>query len=198
MITLSADAGSVRFAVAAMDTARASAREAGDLALAAAAAELYAQIRTNMSYTDHPELSGRGRALVRRKGTRTASPTLDHPYATRHGRIQVHGDGQRVIHKRTGRLLSALRLDRLPSQIPGEENWNVWLDADAVDYAYHVIQGTKVMLGRDLLWETAIDPRVQRQLMKTIVRVYGKELRTKAVLRFARTSGAASAAMAAK
>jgi hypothetical protein len=196
MITFSTDL--VRFSAAAIDAAYVSAREAGDLALAAAAAELHEQIRTNMSYTDHPELVGRSRALVRRKGVRTKSARLDHPYARRYGRIQIHGDGQRVIHKRTGRLLSALRLGRLPSQIEGEENWTIWLDADAVDYAYAVIRGTKKMLGRDLLWETAIDPRVQRQLMRTIVRVYGKELRTKATLRFVRMGGASSAAMAAK
>ena len=197
MIALSADTGSVRFSVAAIGEMYVSAREASSMALGAAAEDLLAQIRTNMSYTDHPELAGRAGSNVRAKGTRAKSSTLDHPYARRHGRIQIHGDGQRVIHRRTGKLLTALRLGRLPSAMPGEENWNVWLDADAVSYAYDVIRGTKKMLPRDLLWETAIDPRVQKQLMRTIVRVFGKELRSKATLRFSR-AGSAAAAMAAK
>lgn len=137
---------------------------------AALAAVLYAEVTTNLSYTDH------SLADLRR---------LDHPYARRHGKLSAHGGSHRVVHKRSGEMLASLRVQSLPSaNSPTGEAWAVWFDIGASDHAKFVVLGTKYMLPRDVLWATCADPRVRREMMKATVRVLGKQLRTKANVRF--------------
>lgn len=107
---------------------------------------------------------------------------VDHPYARRHGSIQesVLGHPGWWVHYQSGRLKSALK-SRTTHQGLG---YAVFADTAQVPYARYVIQGTRVMLGRDFIWITANDPKVQREMMRAQVRVLGKELRTKASVRF--------------
>ncbi len=131
---------------------------------------LYREVTANLSYTDH------SLADLRK---------LDHPYARRHGSIQVHGDGQRVVHKRSGDMLRSLRVESLPSaNSPTGQAWAVWFDVGESDHARFVVLGTKYMLPRDVLWATCRDPRVQREFMRATVATLGKALRTKANIRF--------------
>jgi hypothetical protein len=105
---------------------------------------------------------------------------MDHPYARRHGTILVHRDRHWAVHTHTGTMKRALL-----GSLSGEGDWyEVWIDLGEAPHAKWVIGGTKWMLPRDPLWQTAQDIRVQRLMMKAFTRAFGKEYRTKAVLRF--------------
>jgi hypothetical protein len=131
---------------------------------------LFAAVRGNISSTDHTL------ADLRR---------LDHPYARRHGSIQIHGGSQTLVHKHKGELLSSLRVEKLPSaNSPTGEAYAVWFDVGAAPHAAFVVQGTKYMLPRDVLWATTADPRVRKNMMKVATKVLGPILRSKASVRF--------------
>lgn len=137
---------------------------------AALSSVLFAEVRTNISHTDH------SLADLRR---------LDHPYARRHGSIKIHGDGQRVVHNQSGQLLSSLRVEKLPSaNSPTGEAYAVWFDVGAAPHAAFVVQGTRYMLPRDVLWATTKDPRVRKNMMRAATRTLGAQLRSKANVRF--------------
>src|SRR3990167_1661077 len=151
MVGLHFDSGALHIALATLENVGDEVEFAGAIT-GAAADVLFDEVRRNLSYTDHTPRDFR---------------RLDHPYARRHGKIQVHGGKQRVVHRQSGTLLGALRKELLPSG-PDGARWSVWLDADAAPHAYYVILGTKKMLPRDSLWETAKDPRAQRLMMRAV------------------------------
>jgi hypothetical protein len=131
---------------------------------------LFDAVRANVSATDHTL------ADLRR---------LDHPYARRHGSIQIHGGSQTTVHKHTVQLLSSLRVEKLPSaNSPTGEAYAVWFDVAAAPHAAFVVQGTRYMLPRDVLWATTQDPAVRKSMMRATTKVLGKALRTKANIRF--------------
>lgn len=124
---------------------------------------------------------------------------LDHPYARRHGFIQgwklKHKKklagffGDSMVHtepmgrkgrKQTGRLRRSLK------QHPVDGGWRVLFDVGAAPHAEAVVSGTKLMLPRDVLWLTGLDRGTQRKMMIAVVRVLGKEFRTKSAIRFQR------------
>ena len=145
----------------------------------ALSAVLFREVSVNLSYTDHSLSDLRD---------------LDHPYAKRHGSIKVHGGNQRVVHKQSGVLLNSLRVEKLPSaNSPTGEAYAVWFDLNDTwvtwskgsgSYAAFVVQGTKYMLPRDVLWATTKDPRVRKAMMKAATRTLGPALRSKANVRF--------------
>ena len=171
MIGFSMDVGSFQVVVGNLRTA-ASDTTVIDTLGAALADVLFAEVTTNLNYTDH---------------TRADFRRLDHPYARRHGRIQVHGDGQRVVHKQSGEMLASLRVEKLPSaNSPTGEAFAVWFDVGAAAHAAFVVRGTRYMLPRDVLWATTKDPRVQKKMMKAATKALGPVLRSKSNLRFNR------------
>lgn len=176
------EAGSLRVTIMNINRLVVSEKKAAHEAVAAAGKALEGKIRQNMSLRDHTDDSLRA---------------LDHPYARRHGSIRIHRKGSRSlvhpefrVHTRTGALLGALRSRRGTGKKP---NWRIWLDKGAAPHAVYVIQGTRVMLGRDVLWDTAIAPLTRRTMMKAIVKKLGQGLRSGAAVRFgsgARPGGA--------
>lgn len=145
-------------------------------ALRAAGAALAAQVRANITLTDH---------------TLADLAALDHPYARRHGSIQIHrSSGSRIIavptsvvHRQSGRLASSLR-HGLVAGGPGGDKYRVQFNTSVAPHARYVVLGTRVMLPRDPIWHTAIDPRMKKIMMTAIVTRLGKELRSKTVIRF--------------
>lgn len=196
MVGFSMDAGTLRLTIASMNNIGIGVAEVAKRALAPAAQRLYDEARKNISLRDH---------------SLKDLADIDHPYARRHGKIntsalghepewQVHTrparlargkNGQRLAEgaNQTGDLRRALRVGLLPSSRPPGESWVVWFDVDAAPHAVFVVQGTPLMLPRDVLWWTATDPRVQKAMMREVVRVLGKELRTQGVVRLGTNGG---------
>jgi len=138
--------------------------------LQAAGLVLAQDVRANISLTDH---------------TLADLAKMDHPYATRHGRILVHPERPYSVHKQSGKLLRALKQHM---SVTGGY-FEVWLDEGEVDYAKHVVEGTKVMLARDVLWDTAAQASTRKAMMRSYIRVVGKEFKAKAAIRFGGRAG---------
>ena len=118
---------------------------------------------------------------------------MDHPYARRHGRIRVHHRKPWQVHKQTGRGLAALRgylSMSYPPSVGPTPTYTVTYDYNRAPHMKDVILGTRVMLPRDVLWQTALDPITQREMMRRVVYVLGKVLRTKLGIRFGPPPGA--------
>jgi len=107
---------------------------------------------------------------------------LNHPYAKRHGTIQIHRRKPWQVHKQSGQMLSALR--GRPYTQGYDTGYEVTFDYRAAPHALFVISGTRVMLPRDVLWETAMDPVTTMAMMKHIIKVLGSKLRTQLGVRF--------------
>jgi hypothetical protein len=183
MVGFTMDGGSLRLTIAAMDAIGIGVQDVARRATAAAADVLHKEALKNVSLRDH---------------SLTDLRQIDHPYARRHGRINVGALGhtpewqvhtipsrRRKSHRnQSGDLARALKYALLPSARPPGEAWVVYFDVDAAPHAVFVVQGTPLMLPRDVLWWTATDPRVQKKMMQAIVRLLGQGLRSKAVVRF--------------
>lgn len=105
-----------------------------------------------------------------------------HPYARRYGKIQIHNEKPWVVHQQSGNLLRSLTSRNEPTA--QGQKFSVKFDLSRADHARYVVLGTTKMLPRNVIWNTANDKRVQKLMMRAIVRVYGKDFRTKARLRF--------------
>jgi len=141
-------------------------------------------------------INGAGKALLvkvkRHMRLQDHSPDAlakaDHPYARRHGSIRIHtgslkflSRGENRVHTQTGDLLNALSGQFKPGTNP---SYLVSLDVNKAPHARYVIQGTRVMLRRDVIWDTATTPGTQIAMIKGIIKALGKELRTQATVRF--------------
>lgn len=102
------------------------------------------RVHDNISLTDH------SLADLRR---------LDHPYARRHGAIRIH-TGSTAVHRQTGTLSRALR----GRVVPGG-GYTVEFDQAVAPHAAYVVQGTRYMLPRDVLWNTATAPRTRFEVL---------------------------------
>lgn len=110
-----------------------------------------------------------------------ALAALDHPYAVRHGSIQESKLGHPGwwVHKQTGRLFRSITGRSL-----SPTRYEVFADTGKAPHAAYVIQGTSVMFARDFIFIAGELRVVRRRIMRAMVRVLGKELRTKAHVRF--------------
>jgi hypothetical protein len=142
-------------------------QKAGKQALKAAGTVLVKALRENMSITDHTQASLRA---------------LGHPYARRHGAIRIHQQRPYVIHKQSGLMKS--KITRKSKGSGKKIRYQVGFNYGAVPYAKYVIQGTRVMLPRNTIYLTSQQPEIRKEMMKAVVRVLGKELRTGAGVRF--------------
>ena len=170
MATMVVEQESFRMTIIALGKASVDMKKAARLSAKAAGAVLLERVKSNASRTDHSAAD-----LAR----------LDHPYARRHGAIKsgVLGPDYRkrpyMVHKRTGAFLSSFKGKSLSSPIGYE------IEArPVVPWVRYVIQGTRVMLGRDIIWETAHEKETKKAMMAAIVYVLGKGLRAQAAVRF--------------
>jgi len=113
---------------------------------------------------------------------------MDHPYAKRHGTIRVHAGETHVVHTRTGRMAAALQGEvkfRAGGAGGGARPYYLlgWW-ANVPPHVSWVVEGTRKMLPRDVLWLTASAPHVRPQMLRAFVLVMGAELRTQAGIRF--------------
>ena len=138
---------------------------------AEAGAVLKREVIATISATDH---------------TQADLTAADHPYARRHGRIRIHTSKPQTVHNQTGTMLRALRTESAEISLFGQKVgvFRIWFDLSAAPHARYVIQGTRKMLARDVLWDTATDRRVEKEMRLVAVRVFGQELRSGARLRF--------------
>jgi hypothetical protein len=192
----SMDAGTLRLTIASMDKIGLSMREVATRALGRAATVLHAEARKNISLKDHSlkDLGDIGHPYARRHGSIDTGALGHQPewqVHTRPSRLAVGKNGQRLGEhaNQTGDLLDALRVGLLPSARPPGEAYVVYFDTDRAPHAVFVVQGTPLMLPRDVLWWTATDPRVTKMMMREVVKVLGAELRTKGVVRLASGGG---------
>lgn len=177
MVGFAMDVGSFQVVVGNLQ-GMATSNEVIDALGSALSSVLYTAVQGAISHTDH---------------TLNDLAELDHPYARRHRHIRSdllgHGrsvDGEQgFVHKQRGDLLASLRVEKLPSaNSPTGEAYAVWFDVGAAPHAAFVVQGTRWMLPRDVLWATTKDPRVRRNMMLAATRTLGAALRTKANVRF--------------
>ena len=164
------DAGSLRVTILAMETLTVTERQAAVAAAKSAGLVLHSLIKQNMSLKDH---------------TQADLDAAGNPYAKRHADIGIHSSGTKAlvhpafrIHTQTGRMVAQLNSGPSDTGI----GWRVKVDPSS-PYMRYVIEGTKVMHGRDVLVDTAAAPDVQRRLLKDIVTTLGKRLRTQAAIR---------------
>lgn len=170
---ISFDAGALRVTILSLHKLGVSEQKAAVAAANAAGKVLETKIRQNMSLTDHSLAS---------------LAAMDHPYAKRHGSIRIHQRGssslvhpENRVHTQSGDLLRSITVGKAISR----PHWRLWLDTGIAPHANYVVKyGTKTMFRRDVLWDTAQAPKVQKAMMKAVVRKLGKVLRTGASLRF--------------
>lgn len=147
-------------------------KEAAKIALDVAGGILYKNVRKRMSYTDH---------------TLADLARMGHPYARRHGTIRIHKKEPWIVHKQSGTLLSAMRgwmhEDGLGL------HYDIWVDLNTAFHGKYVIEGTKVMLPRDVIWMAVNEAYLNKKMMMAIVRKLGKEMRAKCGIRFETTGG---------
>ena len=106
---------------------------------------------------------------------------MDHPYARRHGGIRVNAGRPWMVHKRSGKMAGAVTSRTFKDKTPSVR---VGLNYGQNRYFKFVIQGTRVMLPRDTLYQTSQLDSVRAGMMKAIVGVLGRELRTQSTVRF--------------
>ncbi len=142
--------------------------KAGREAMKAAGAAYFLECKKRIKLTDH---------------TLKDLARLGHPYGKkRHTSIQVHRRKPWQVHRQDGDLVRSIRGAAV--QASGAPAYEVWFDLNIADHARYIVQGTKNMHQRDVLWLTALDPITQRNIMRRIVKRLGKELRTQIGVRF--------------
>lgn len=90
------------------------------------------------------------------------------------------------VHEQDGEMVRALRGRMVPGKV---SKYAIDFNLNKARHAKYVIQGTKVMLGRDVLWSTATAKGTRVAIMKEIIRTLGPVMRTQPVIRF-ETKGA--------
>lgn len=172
------DTASLQVTLVALRNTRVSLVKAGEEAVQAAGAVLLAESRKTVGLRDH---------------SLTALALLDHPYARRHGSIRIHTSAPWQVHRKpspmnpkhrnqTDALYNATRGQFY--RIGGSPVYEVYFDTGAAPHAEYVVRGTRVMLPRDPLWQTATSPAVQKRIMVGIVQRLGKEMRGQLGVRF--------------
>ncbi len=146
-------------------------------AVVAGGVPLRTHIRSNIGI---PAIGGSAKSHA------SALAGADHPYATKHPDIQIEPAGgspgfrrrKLLVHTVSGRLLSALtaKLDA-GSGRAGDAAFVVGLDVAKAPYAKYIVQGTQIMHQRDILWETATDPRVKKDIRAGLVLEFKRVLR---------------------
>jgi hypothetical protein len=147
-------------------------RDAAGKAMAKAGEVAKAAVYANVTRTDH---------------TLAQLRAMDHPYAKRHGSIGIHAGENHVVHTQTGRMASALQGEvRFRAGGAGASRPYYLLGwwGNVPPHVKWVVEGTRIMLPRDVLWLTASAPHVRPAMLRAFVQVMGSEMRTQAGIRF--------------
>ena len=131
--------------------------KAEGMALKAAGRVLHRAVLANISVRDHTLQSLRN---------------MDHPYAKRHGAIQVHPEAPYKVHRHTGRMANALYQKTLTGKPVFEE---IGFDYARQKYFRYVLEGTKVMLPRNTLFLTSQIPSVRKDMSEQATKVFKAE-----------------------
>lgn len=160
--------GGVEVTLIALRNAQMTIRDAAPLVVAAGGLALANMVRRRITLTDH---------------TLADLAKLDHPYARRHRQIRIHTEKPWQVHRQTGRMARALEHSPIvtPGGNPGYQVTFNWLRAP---HAEDVIRGTRVMLPRDVLWQTANEDETDLAIMRAIIDTLGRKFRTKLGVRF--------------
>jgi|7_EtaG_2_1085326.scaffolds.fasta_scaffold00045_59 hypothetical protein len=86
-------------------------------------------------------------ALDKRDHTLSHLAALGHPYARKHGSIQIHSKNPWVVHRRTGALYNSIRSE-IKTSFTGH-SVRVYPDLGAAPHIRYVFSGTRNMLPRD-------------------------------------------------
>lgn len=98
---------------------------------------------------------------------------MDHPYARRHGSIGVHPEKPYTIHRQSGTLSRSL----VSKMKEGKEPvWRIGFKYASKRYFKYLITGTKVMLPRNVLYDTSQEEVVRTSMIKAVKGVLSKEL----------------------
>lgn len=127
--------------------------------LRAAGKQLERDVKKNISLTDHSLQS---------------LANLDHPYARRHGSIQIHQGKDYVIHRQSGNFLNSLTTKEKSS---GEPTWTIGFKYGAARYFKYLITGTRVMLPRNVLYDTSQNERTRRDMVRAVNGVFESEIK---------------------
>ena len=141
-------------------------RKAQIQALVGAGDVLEVAVRQHLSLTDH---------------TLRALAQSGHPYARRHGSIKIHNQRPWMVHRQSGSMAGAVTNTL---KVTGPPTVTIGIDYARNRYFKYVIQGTRVMLPRDTLYQTSQLQEVRKGMMKAVIRVLGDGLRTQATVRF--------------
>lgn len=112
-------------------------------------------------------------AVSRRDYSLKQLADMDHPYSRRHGSPKVHG-GQPLVHTRSGKMLAALKVEK-----HGKRSVRVGFDESVAPHANYVIQGTRVMLPRDVFRFIYDDEKKALSIVKAVGTVFNLKLRSK-------------------
>jgi len=85
------------------------------------------------------------------------------------------------VHTQGGTLQRSLRGTMHTTSPP---TFRVSFDTGVAPHAFYVVQGTRVMLPRDVIFSTMDAPGTRKAYLKAAVRVLGKGLRSQAAVRF--------------
>lgn len=166
MPSMTLDIGGLEVTLIALQNSSTALHEAAPHVVEAAGQALRSRVRKRIGLRDHSL-----KDLAR----------MDHPYARRHGSIRIHRNLPWQVHRQSGTMAEALEGTFKMGVKPQYEVTFNYLKAP---HAEDVIRGTKVMLPRDVLWNTAHEEATNVAMMKRIVKVLGKKMRSKLGIRF--------------
>ena len=137
------------------------AREAAEkVASEAMALELKKAVERNLSYSDHSLQSLK---------------SLGHPYAKRNPQ-KLHGAKSYVVHKQSGHMSQSVIVKRAGTNKVG---LRLQLNYRYGRYFKMVLSGTKKMVGRNVLMETALEKDTQKKMAKSAEKVFRTKYKTK-------------------
>lgn len=181
--TLVVDRASLQFTIFQIGNASINMKRAQQAAINSGGRALLAEVERSLSYTDH---------------TLRQLAALDHPYARRHGSIQLSlpdrgrsiRDGRHGVHRQSGRLLRGLVGRPIRNSLRGGiPQFRIEVLSAIAPHWKYIVLGTRNMLPRDPLWETAQGPGTITKIRKAIITTLGKEMRSQAHIRFGPPSG---------
>ena len=149
-----------------------------------AGAKLDAATKAGMEGAGSLALEAVRKNVTRQDHSQASLDRLDNPYAKRHGSIRVHPNEQHVVHSQSGRM--AASLEGKPISRRGKHGYRIGFGKGAPKWVPHVIIGTKVMLGRDVIGITTSSPAIRKKMMREMINVMGRDMRSQAGLRFGR------------
>ena len=124
--------------------------------------------------------------ISRRDYTLADLAKMDHPYAKRHPKIQVHPGLPPKIHIQSGDLVKSLdtHMKRGRGGLGGSHAVaRVGFINNPPEYARDVVFGTEKMHGRQVLHWTAMESKTKRAMFRAAVNVLGPRFRTQASVR---------------